>query len=189
MQPVPAVTGAETVAEYVTEDAEVWPAGVAYTHPTMGYQTVNLGFGIEFMADALLPDHTYSSGAADRVDLMFNIMEYFGKAPGGPGTGVSDGPAVVTRLACAAPNPFNPVTTVAYSTARRGRVTLRIHNLAGRVVRTLVDDARDPGEYEAVWDGSTDTGGHAASGVYFIRMTAPAGEGGFSDTRKVVLLK
>ena len=97
MQPVAAVTGAETAAEYVTQSAEIWPAGVAYTHPTMGYQTVNLGFGIEFMAGDLLPARVYATGAADRVDLMANIMEYFGKAPTTTPTGAENSSAFANR--------------------------------------------------------------------------------------------
>ena len=189
MQPVPAAIGAETAAEYLTQSLEVWPAGVAYTHPTMGYQTVNLGFGVEFMAGAVLPDRTYSSGASDRVDLMANIMEYFGKAPTGPGTGAEEGAVFANRLGNARPNPFNPRTTIDYSVAAASRVTLRVYDLAGREVRTLVDGDAEPGEHVTVWDGTTDTGRRAASGVYFVKMEAPGGAGSFLATRKLVLLK
>jgi hypothetical protein len=148
---VPAATGAETAAEYLTQSSEVWPAGVAYTHPTKGYQTVNLGFGVEFMAGALLPTRVYASGAADRVDLMTNIMEYFGTAPTAPGTGTDDGGVFVNRLDHARPNPFNPTTTIAFSLAGRSRVTIRVYDLSGRVVRTLVDGDAEPGEHKVVW--------------------------------------
>jgi hypothetical protein len=186
---VPAATGAELVAEYLTQGAGVWPAGVAYTHPTMGYQTVNLGFGIEFMAGDLLPTRTYATGASDRVDFVANIMEYFEKEPTGPGTGVESGGVFVTRLGSARPNPFNPRTTFAYSLAGRSRVTIRVYDLSGRVVRTLVDGTVEPGEYAAVWDGTTDTDQRAASGVYFVKMEGSGDSGGFSETGKVVMLK
>jgi hypothetical protein len=189
VQPGPAAEGAELVAEYVIEDMTVWPAGVAYTHPTMGYQTVNLGFGVEFMIGDLLPNGHYTTGAYDRVDLMANIMEYFGKEPTGPGTGAEDDGLFVTRLGHARPNPFNPKTTIAYSLAGRSRVTIRVYDLAGRVVRTLVDDEREPGEYAALWDGTTDSGKHAASGVYFIGMEGTGDGGSFSRTGKAVMLK
>ncbi len=189
MQPVAAATGAETAAEYLTQSAEVWPAGVAYTHPTMGYQTVNLGFGVEFMAGGLLPGRVYSSGASDRVDLMANIMEYFGKTPTGPGTGADGRPAFANRLSHARPNPFNPVTTLEYSIAAPGRVTVRVYDLAGREVRTLVDRDVEAGEHKVVWDGTTDVGQRAASGVYFLKMETAGHTDAFRASRKLVLLK
>jgi hypothetical protein len=183
---VPAATGAELVAEYLTQNSEVWPAGVAYTHPTMGYQTVNLGFGVEFMAGALLPGRVYSSGASDRVDLMANIMEYFGKPPTTTPTGAEEGEVFANRLGHARPNPFNPVTTIDYSLASAGHTTIRVFDAAGRVVRTLVDSQVEAGPHTVTWDGTTDTGRRAASGVYFIRME---GDGVVSVARKTVLLK
>jgi hypothetical protein len=173
--------GAELVAEYVDGDMNVYPAGVAYTHPTLGYQTVNLGFGMEFMLGGRIGNGFFYSGAPDRVDLMENILNYFGLMVHAAGAEA----ASVTALGRACPNPFNPTTKVAYSTAERGRVGIRVYNLAGRLVRTLVDAPQEPGEHDAVWDGTTDSGVRAASGVYFIRMEA----GGFEAVDKLVLLK
>jgi hypothetical protein len=189
VQPVEAATGAETAVEYVTQSAQIWPAGVAYTHPTMGYRTVNLGFGMEFMAGVLLPKRTYMSGASDRANLMGNIMAYFGKSPTGPPTGAEGEAELVNRLGCAHPNPFNPATTIEYSVAAPCRVTIRVYDVAGRVVRTLVDDKVGAGPYHAVWDGTTDAGERAASGVYFVRMVAPGTARAFRAARKLVLLK
>ncbi len=189
MQPVAAATGAETAAEYLTQSAEIWPAGVAYTHPTMGYQTVNLGFGMEFMAGALLPGRVYSSGASDRVDLMANIMDYFGKPPTATPTGAEEGEVFANRLGHARPNPFNPLTTIEYSLSSPGRVSVRVYDLAGRIVRTLADRGGEAGEHEVVWDGTTDVGKRAASGVYFVRMEMTGPRGSYRATRKLVLLK
>jgi hypothetical protein len=189
VQPVAAATGAETAAEYLTQSAEVWPAGVAYTHPTMGYQTVNLGFGMEFMAGDLLPTREYTSGAADRVDLMANIMSYFGKSPTTTPTGAEEGAVFANRLGHARPNPFNPSTAIGFSLAAESRVLLRVFDCAGRVVRTLVDAEVEAGAHSAAWDGTTDTGSRAASGVYFVRMQADGPAGAFREARKVVLLK
>jgi len=155
----------------------------------MGYQTVNLGFGMEFMAGGRLPTRVYTSGAADRIDFMANVMEYFGKAPTAPGTGTDDIGVLVSRLDYPRPNPFNPRTTIGYSVAAPGRVVLRIYDLTGREVRTLVDGDAEPGEHVTVWDGTTDTGRRAASGVYFVRMETAGDAGAFRATRKLVLLK
>ena len=188
IQPSRADVGVETALEYVRSDMTSLPAGVAFTDTT-GYQTVTLGFGMEFMSHALLPDGHYASGASDRVDLMANIMEYFGKAPTGSPTGTADDSIFVNHLGHARPNPFNPATTIEYSVAVPGRVTLRVYNAAGRVVRTLVDSHAEAGPHKAVWDGTTDTGQRAASGVYFIRMEAATADGVVSVARKMLLLK
>ena len=85
------------------------------------------------------------------------------------------------------PNPFNPTTSISYSFRESGRVQLRVYDVAGRLVRTLVDDfqpARGQG-YTVVWDGRSDAGQSVATGVYFYRLETP----GFSETRKMVLLK
>jgi hypothetical protein len=188
VQPGPAALGAELVAEYVADDLTVLPGGVAYTHPTMGYQTVNLGFGMEFMIGDLLPNGHYITGANDRVDFMANIMEYFGKVPTVPPTG-ADESVFVNRLGHARPNPFNPATTVEYTVAAPGRVKIRVFDVAGRVVRTLVDSDVAAGRRAVAWQGDTDTGQRAASGVYFIRMEAEGQHTSYREARKLVLLK
>jgi len=188
IQPYPGVGGAELVAEYVKADLTTRPAGVAYTD-TAGYQTVTLGFGMEFMSDVMLPSGHYASGAPDRVDLMANIMEYFEKAPTGPGTGTEGPDTFVTKLSHARPNPFNPSTTIEYAIATPGRVVLRVYDVAGRSVRTLVDRDVEVGEHRVVWDGTTDAGQRAANGVYFVKMEAAGHSDAFRSTRKLVLLK
>lgn len=83
------------------------------------------------------------------------------------------------------PNPFNPLTTIRYDVREKGRVTLRIYDAAGRLVRTLFDGVNDAGSHSVTWDGRNNSGSAAASGIYFYRMAAP----GFTRTRKMVLLR
>ncbi len=84
-----------------------------------------------------------------------------------------------------APNPFNPVTTIGYALPERTHVTISVYNVAGALVRTLVDGEQEPGSRSVVWDGRNESGGKVGSGVYFCRMSA----GSFSDRRLMVLLK
>jgi hypothetical protein len=84
-----------------------------------------------------------------------------------------------------APNPFNPTTTIRYSTSGKARVSIRIYNGAGQLVRTLVDQLADPGGHVVTWDGLSNSGKPVSSGVYFYRLAS----GDFSQTRKMVLLK
>jgi len=188
IQPYPGIVGAELVAEYVKADLTTRPAGVAYTDPT-GYQAVTLGFGMELMSDALLPNGYFTSGASDRVDLMANIMGYFGKEPTEPPTGIEDGEIFANRLGHARPNPFNPSTAIAFSLASESRVIIRVFDCAGRVVRTLVDAELEAGPHTSIWNGATDAGLRAASGVYFVRMEGTSNVGSFSEIGKAVMLK
>ena len=189
IEPVVGMEGAECAVEYVNPDLTVWPGGVAFTHPTNHYQTVNLGFGLPYMMESVISRAKYMTGITDRVDLVANIMAYFGKEPTAPGTGADDGALLVSRLDHAHPNPFNPRTTIEYAVAAPGHVVLRVYDLTGRVVRTLVDCEVEAGEHHAVWDGTTDTGQRAASGVYFAKMEIARRTDAFRATRKLMLLK
>ncbi|MEE8572699.1 MAG: T9SS type A sorting domain-containing protein, partial [Gemmatimonadota bacterium] len=100
-----------------------------------------------------------------------------------PGSGI--GELLFTRLVKNVPNPFNPKTAIAFTVAEPGRVVLRIYDLAGRQVRTLLDGHRDPERYELVWDGCDDLGKAVGSGVYYYRLEV----GETLQTRKMVLLK
>jgi len=75
-------------------------------------------------------------------------------------------------LHAVAPNPFNPRTTVAFELPAAGRVRLSVYDAQGRLVRTLLDEARAAGRHAAEWDGRGDDGRTLASGVYLCRMEA-----------------
>jgi YVTN family beta-propeller protein len=83
------------------------------------------------------------------------------------------------------PNPFNPVTTIKYSIAKDIDVSLVVYDVAGRRVRTLVDDHQRADVYKITWDGMNDQGQRVASGMYFYKLAA----GKFVQTRKMMLLK
>jgi hypothetical protein len=103
-------------------------------------------------------------------------------------TGIGATPGVPRELALLPnyPNPFNPSTTIAYDVPASGAdVTIRIYDVAGRLVRTLVNGRVEPGRGTVVWEGRGDRGEWVSSGVYFVRMESRA----FSQTRKIVMLK
>jgi hypothetical protein len=83
------------------------------------------------------------------------------------------------------PNPFNPSTVIAYEVSRPGRVRLMVFDILGRRIRTLRDGVLAAGRYRAVWDGKSDAGLEAASGIYFCILR---GEG-FYLARKMILLR
>ncbi|MBN1885775.1 MAG: T9SS type A sorting domain-containing protein [Candidatus Krumholzibacteriota bacterium] len=83
------------------------------------------------------------------------------------------------------PNPFNPTTTILFVAPERGRAMLRVYDVNGRLVRTLLDGVVEAGEVRVAWDG-TDAGGNAlASGVYFCKLLV----GDRAASRKMILLR
>ena len=103
-------------------------------------------------------------------------------------TGVPDVAASSIALSRAHPNPFGQRTTVAYSISARSHVNACIVDVAGRVVRTLIDRTVEQGEHSLVWDGRTDSGERAASGVYFVRLESFDGSKTEEATQKLILL-
>lgn len=83
------------------------------------------------------------------------------------------------------PNPFNPSTTIKYSVARSGPVEIKIFNVRGQKVKTLINENKLPGAYRVSWDGRNEAGTQVASGVYFYRLRI----GTFHSVKKLVLLK
>ncbi|MCK5408437.1 MAG: T9SS type A sorting domain-containing protein, partial [Candidatus Krumholzibacteria bacterium] len=100
-------------------------------------------------------------------------------------TAVEESPIAVSGLHAPYPNPFNPAVKIIYQLDTRQSVELSIYDVSGRLVRSLVDEVRDSGVHEAVWDGTDRAGGRVASGVYLVRLIA----GTKIDNRKITLLK
>jgi len=119
--------------------------------------------------------------------IMKEIMLYWMQGAGGPAnddiTGSDVPPA--WNLEQNFPNPFNPVTTIRYSVSSKGPVSLKIYNAAGQLVRTLVNEVKNPGVYKIDWDGHNNRGSRVASGMYFYMMEAKD----YRSTKKMVLLK
>jgi hypothetical protein len=78
------------------------------------------------------------------------------------------------------PNPFNPATEISYQLSAFSRVTLKVYDLLGREVASLVNDKKVPGKYSAIWNASG-----MPSGVYFYRLQT----GTYTETKKMLLLK
>ena len=91
------------------------------------------------------------------------------------------------------PNPFNPVTTIAYDLPKKSRVNLSIYNIMGTKIVTLINGSEEAGYKKAVWDGTDDFGRMVSGGVYFCKIQTRQNNGGhagqFTQTRKMLLLK
>ncbi len=84
------------------------------------------------------------------------------------------------------PNPFNPQTTIAFDLPHKGAVSVQVLDVAGRIVKKLIEgEVYSNGRHEVVWNGRDDAGRQVASGTYFYRLEA----GSYSETKRMVLVK
>jgi hypothetical protein len=96
-----------------------------------------------------------------------------------------DGEIVRFGLGPVSPNPFSDGTVITYSAPQAATVAVKIFNVHGQVVRTVLNGEVGAGVHQVSWDGCDDAGARVARGVYFCRMEA----GGFSATEKLVFLQ
>jgi hypothetical protein len=119
------------------------------------------------------------------IDLAAMALVVFQYAPDPTSIEDSDSPVPVNDLENSFPNPFNPSTTISFSLAEKGQVSLQIFDVSGRLVKTLIQRELSAGEHSLRWDGTGRDGEEVTSGVYFCRMKA----GGYTATRRLVLLR
>ena len=85
------------------------------------------------------------------------------------------------------PNPFNPSTIISYAIPENSKVTLKIYDVLGQEVKTLINREQQAGVYNVTWKGDNNFGSKIASGIYIYRIEA--GSGKFNQTKKMILLK
>jgi hypothetical protein len=84
------------------------------------------------------------------------------------------------------PNPFNPETVIKYSIPKTSQVTIRIYNILGQNIRTLVNNkVQNSGTYTVTWNGKDENGIIVSSGIYFYCLETPA----FGQSKRMLLLK
>jgi hypothetical protein len=138
------------------------------------------------------PPPAYLPGAYfGRVELMRSILDdIFGLIPPFPGGGggMSDIPkktAFRWALTQNRPNPCVRSTEIRFEVARASRVSIKVYNALGQLVRTLENKRLEPGRYSVKWDGTNQLGRKVSSGVYFYKMDANK----FSATKKMLVVK
>jgi hypothetical protein len=121
------------------------------------------------------------SGGASRAKAVFvDDVRY---AP--LGSGLEGSVPEATAMRPGYPNPFNAGIRIDYDVSVRGPVSLRVFDAAGRLVADLAEGVTAPGRYSVFWDGRDRNGARVASGVYFCRFRAQAG----NQNQKIVLLR
>jgi hypothetical protein len=137
-----------------------------------------------FSFDAIRDDVRQS--IPDRVEHLLDILRWLENDVADP-TAARQTPLLRNDLAQNYPNPFNPTTTIHYLIENRTHVSLKIYDVSGRLVRTLVNGMKNPltTGFSVTWNGANQAGQQVASGVYFYRLTA----GDFEQTKKMILMK
>jgi uncharacterized delta-60 repeat protein len=140
------------------------------------------------MANALVVDgdgNVYVTGySQDPEHKVYTTIKYVQTT-----TGVVEVPLGVPqqyRLQQNYPNPFNLMTNLRFQIRSSGWVLLKVYDLSGREVKTLVNEQLMPGDYEVQWNGTDETGRPLASGVFLYRLQV---NDRFVQTRKMVFLK
>ncbi len=139
-------------------------AGVLNETASSRVATFPVGFSFWWTPQGYTPPPGAPHTAA-RTTLLSSILTTFGHIWYWVD---ADLPAVLS--AEVAPNPFNPLTEIRYTVPSRGPVSVRVYNVRGELVRTLVDEDVEAGAHSVRWQGRDDRGSSAASGVYFYEV-------------------
>ncbi len=168
----------------VAVDFTTVPVGTTENKPVGGHRTLSAGNKIVFMGfDPLFLASDSVWYGTSEVSPLIKTCEWFGMP-----VSVNDNENVATKFELLQnyPNPFNPTTTIKYSIPNIGGVetlhatSLRVYNILGEEVATLVNEKQAPGEYSVRFDAS-----NLASGVYFYTLRV----GNFVSTKKMILMK
>lgn len=135
-------------------------------------------------------DDTVSS---DKFSGNVDYVPWLSKPPGYQPQCPPPSPKIATasdlpkefRLSQNYPNPFNPHTIIEYDLPKESYVTIKIYNILGQVVATLVNDEKPTGRYKVTWDGKDEKGEKVATGIYFYRIKADD----FQKTKKLLLIR
>jgi hypothetical protein len=174
--------------EYSDTTTYVLPQEAVFAEVTLHYQATFKEF-IEFLRDENVTntagqeiyDAWVQQGRAAPIAMVSDTIsvEPLVEVP------IEGAPRYSNALFQNFPNPFNPLTKISFSLEANGHVAIRIYDVRGSLVRTLLDGPRPAGFNEAVWDGRNDAGQPVSSGVYVCEMVT----NDFRATRKAVMLK
>ncbi len=171
---VEAGDGASRLAEFANSSGS--PGGYIYSAATLNYhgqdndRIISMPYG--FMHTRAHPNSPFG-GSLTRIAIMREILSFF-QIPF-HGWCINALPDAEVFFARNYPNPFNPTTRIEFNLPQAGHLTLKIFNVRGELVKTLVDETREAGSGHIMWDGTNTRGSRVSSGVYFFEARA-AGE-------------
>ena len=153
---------------------------------TMAFYSDTAGFDTTEITNVVI-DSSRNRIIADVAH--FSTLVLYGESKGVP-TGVDELSSITQipkkfSLEQNYPNPFNPDTKIIYQIPKSTRVMIKIYNILGQEVRTLVDKEQRSGKYEVIWEGKNNLGNPLSSGIYVYQMKTKD----FINTKKMMLIR
>jgi hypothetical protein len=175
-----ALTGSIVVpaAFELSNNGSILPDSYNYSIPAGGTMLFSLGYSASAPAvinETITITSNDPANAVSIINISLQVVD-------------NDDPSVspmITKLEANYPNPFNPETTIRFSTKEAGIVSLKVYNLRGQLVRNLVSSNLPAGKHSIVWNGLDNNGNSVSSGVYLYRMDSA----NYSKTLRMILMK
>lgn len=150
--------------------------------------------GSTVSSDSLLIDSPYfiTTFGTDQFNELY-ILSYtpsskiyrFNKNPSVNISGTETGIPLNFTLSQNYPNPFNPETKIQYSVPELSKISLKVYDVTGKIVSSLVNTVQLPGKYSVIWNAKDDFGNTLPSGIYFYSLITDK----FKETKRMVLVK
>ena len=163
-------TGCEQLAEFLDEDGN----GGAYPYAAFSYN-YDVTYDSHVIYSPYDFGYIYTPAKVDapttaRAQVMERILFFFNVLPTSP---ITDVPTSDKFMARNYPNPFNPSTKIEFNLPQTTHLSVKIFNVRGELVTTLIDEERAAGSDFVIWNGQNDRGDAVASGVYFYEVRTP----------------
>jgi hypothetical protein len=188
----PVVSQSLVAHEFLRRDGTPYPPGpdsfaasILWDREEAGRRKSTLMFPHSFLSVIDSQGNFDGDAKPARANLMQEILDYFGMMGGGPAVATPPHEVAHVTLEPNQPNPFNPSTEIMFETSSRGEVTVRIYDVAGKLVATLLDETMDAGRHRIAWNGKDRSGADVSSGVYIVEIRAL----GQRDARKMALIR
>ena len=166
----------------IVTDVEVEAGGVIVNPDTYGDYSITLAPGTYDVTASL---ENYTPQTSPSIVVTSGNIISGGDFTLDPIVSTEDIIITNTKLGNNYPNPFNPITNIAYSIKEIGNVTLEVYNLKGQLVKTLVNEVIESGNHIATWNGTDNSNKPVSSGVYLYKMKS----GNYISTKKMILMK
>ena len=160
--------------------------------------SLGLESGIQYYLNDVLNDTTYPVQLEDLANYQVSINPYDAQilvlADTALFVGIAKAEDNIPKIYAICqnyPNPFNLTTVIKYQLPTKSELSLKIYNIVGQEVKTLVNEVQNPGTYSVCWDGKNDKGLNVASGIYFYRIAIrSAGKADkFVKSKKMILVR